>query len=168
MRTLLKTAPGTLAGALFFAGLFTLPWAAWGALGSPLDSFIQLAEGLAFGLLAALLIDRFLLGEDIQAAENRPGRRWQEVLFAGFTSGTLLVMLASGTTFPFAGMQLLLTICLPLLGWMLAVLAITGRDYAAPGETRHNLPALALLAGLCRRAYAVHRCDSWFGGQLSR
>ncbi len=105
---------------LVWAALIGWPWVIWGALGSWLDTALNLAAALVFGLAAARLIAHF----HAPMGEERPlpfGIR-------GFVAGaTLLVM---GAAFGHNGQQVILIFLLGSLGWLAAAM-FGGRAGAA-------------------------------------
>lgn len=109
-----------------------LPWFAWGAVGSPLDTLLSLLLGLLFGVVAAMN-GRFWFHA---LADDSHGIGW-DMLTGGLVLGTAVLVLASALSFN--GAQLLLMITLPALGW-----AMMGTAVANPFNAR--LPGL--LAGL--------------------
>ncbi len=119
---------------LAIAALLALPWLAWGALGSPLDTLLALSAALAIGLAAGQLLETGLFApfRRLQAV------RWQDLVLSGFSAAITLVILASGTGFVFGSMQLMLMLVLPALGIVLAGLRLSGA----------RVGVLALLTGL--------------------
>mgnify|MGYP000948478042 CR=1 FL=1 len=103
--------------ALAGAGLFALPWIWRGALGSPSDLVLALLLGLAFGAAAALL----LRGLWLPSLEHDSRGRGADLLTGGLAAGAVLVIMASGLSLN--GMQLLLMVALPGLGWFALTLA---------------------------------------------
>jgi hypothetical protein len=127
--------------ALLLAPLLTYSWLAWGALGSGLDVLLNLLAALLFGLAAGLVIGHFLLGPPRQTS---PGSGW-DIALGGFVAGASLTMMGSG--FGFNGLQLLLMLTLPALGWTLVALSRLGRE-----RTEASWLTLALLVGLVTAA----------------
>lgn len=125
-----------LSPTLVLAAVIAAPWAAFGALGSPLDTLLSIAAGLAFAAVAALLLEAFLLAP-LRQTEGR------YTLFGGFVAGVTLSILGSG--FGFGGNQLMLMIVLPSLGFALAALARTGNSEVDAPVGRW-VPALIVLA----------------------
>ncbi|MEW5988058.1 MAG: S8 family serine peptidase [Chloroflexota bacterium] len=117
------------------SALLTYPWLAWGALGSWLDTALNLVAALLFGLAAGLTLDTFWLQPLRQAADDQPGRH---LALGGWVAGATLLIMAAG--FGFNGAQLLLMFTLSSLGWALTALA-------RPPVRRGWLP-LAWLLGL--------------------
>ena len=105
---------GALAPALSLAAIVVLPSLAYGALGSPLDTLINLLAGLSLGLFAGVLLGVFLFWP-LSEQTSGPGR---DIAFGGFAAGVALLILGSG--FGFNGSQLLLMISLPPLGFVVA------------------------------------------------
>ena len=120
--------------ALLCALLVALPWLAWGAFGSLLDTLLQTLAALSLGLVAGLLISDFLL-------PAFPGPSWGDTLLAGLASGVTLLIVYSGSGFGFGGMQLILMTLMPSLAW-----AIAGLGRMLSRRSGRWLP-LALLAG---------------------
>ena len=119
--------------------IYAIPWLAWGALGSILDTLLMLVAGLAFGWAAYRLLDRVLLPAFIAAGYSPQAT----FLAGGFAAAILLVILSSGLGFPFAGIQLYLTICLFPFGWI-AIRFIQLADQPPSPSTRFSsLPVLA-------------------------
>ena len=137
--------PAGWTGATLAAGLaliFSLPWIASGALGSALDTLLAAGLGLAAGALASLILARWWLAS-IEVDSRGPVR---DLLTGGFVAGTMLTLLASGLGFN--GLQLVLIVALPGLGWAAAGLASLGRSPASAANRR----AVGLLLGLALAA----------------
>ncbi|HEU5100039.1 MAG TPA: S8 family serine peptidase [Roseiflexaceae bacterium] len=127
-----------LAPALSIAMLIILPWLRDGALGSPLDTLLNLLAALSLGLFAGLLLDRFLVAP--MAAES--ANAYLDVGFGGVAAGVALLLLGAG--FGYGGQQIMLMICLlPLGGAAVAV----GHYARKSRATRAWLP-IAGLVGL--------------------
>ncbi|HEX6387587.1 MAG TPA: S8 family serine peptidase [Anaerolineae bacterium] len=127
--------------ALALAPLFIYGWLAWGALGSWLDTLLNLAAALLFGLAAGLLLGHVLLPALRQTSTSAG---WN-ITLGGFVVGAALA--AMSAAFGFNGMQLLLMLALPALAWVLPALSYLGRPIV---ET--SWLALALLIGLVAAA----------------
>ncbi|MFW5940975.1 MAG: S8 family serine peptidase [Chloroflexota bacterium] len=128
-----RPGPATLA-ALTLAPLLTIPWLILGAPGGPLEVVLDTAAALAFGTAAALLI-RHLAASTVAATGGRQGSRARNLLVGGLAAGAALTVMASA--FGFHGLQLLLILAVPGLGWAAFTLSsLTGRVR----------PALVLLA----------------------
>ncbi len=93
------------------------PWLAWGALGSILDTILGILFCLALGLIAALILELYLLPA-LQIGSNF----WGDYFLGGLSIGVMLVILAEATAFAFGAVQQFLMIILPGLGW--AIIAI--------------------------------------------
>ena len=104
-------APPFPAVALAMGALFAYPWLAWGALGSWLDVILCLAAGLLFGRGAGIILRGTWLRS--LALDTRGPVR--DRLTGGGVAGILALIMASA--FSFNGVQLLLMIALPALGW---------------------------------------------------
>ena len=117
--------------------LFIYGWLAWGALGSWLDTLLNLTAALLFGLAAGLLLGHVLLPA-LRQTSTSVG--WN-ITLGGFVAGATLT--AMSAAFGFNGMQLLLMLALPALAWVLLGVSYLGRPIV---ET--SWLALALLIGL--------------------
>ncbi len=124
------------------AFVFALPWLAWGALGSLLDTILQLLAGLCFGLAAALMLELFLL----QPLSRTSVQPISDFLLTGFVSGTAIMVMASSLGFPFGVLQFMLVISLPALGWVAAQASQTRANSCSPW------PSIAILVGLAAAA----------------
>lgn len=117
--------------ALLLAPVVAVPWLAWGALGSWLDTLLDLGGALSLGLFAGVLIDSFLIQPlRAEAPDVRSG---------GYAAGTTLLIL--GTGFGFGGSQLLLMIVLPALGYLVVALS----RFAERSGKQAWLPVAALV-----------------------
>ena len=119
-------AGGSLATAVAGGALLALPWAAWGALGSALDTALNLLAALLFGLAAALTLEHKLL--PILREEDSIGRG-ARLLLGGLAAAALLAVM--GGAFGVNGQQLILVILLPGLGWAVARLGLARGGWAA-------------------------------------
>lgn len=128
---------GAAVPALVLAPLVIWPWLAFGALGSPLDALLGLLAGFGLGLLAALLLDAFLV-VPLRVHSAGVGR---DTLFGGLAAAVALLVLGGG--FGFAGSQLLLMVALPPLGFAVVALGRAG-GFGADG----GWISMAALAGL--------------------
>lgn len=124
--------------ALAAAALVAYPWLAWGSVGSPLDIGLNLAAGLLFGWVAALLLRAYWLPS--LAVDSRGPAR--DLLTGGFVAGLALLIMASG--FSFNGVQLTLMLTLPALGW----LAIGLSAATDPASASHHWRNSAWLIGV--------------------
>jgi hypothetical protein len=113
-----------LAPALSIGILIILPWLRDGALGSPLDTLLNLLAALSLGLFAGVLLDRFLI---TALPTDMAG-----VGFGGVAAGVALLLLGAG--FGYAGQQLMLMICLlPLGGAAMALSRLAGSAETGQG-----------------------------------
>lgn len=137
---------GGVALALALAPLAALPLALNGALGSLLDTVLNGLAGLAFGLVAGLLLDGFLFSPQPLPAAGGAGRV-RGLLLGALSASITLALLASG--FGVSGTQLLLLIALMGLGLAVAAVALAAR---AGDAARSSWLALTLLVGLVAAA----------------
>ncbi|MEP7199135.1 MAG: S8 family serine peptidase, partial [Chloroflexota bacterium] len=121
--------------------LVVFPLLIWGALGSPLDSALDLLAALSLGTFVGVLFDSFLF-QPLTAHASTPG--W-DIAFGGFVAGIAFVILGAG--FGFGGSQLLLLVMLPPLGF-----AVAGLKRCAPRDADGAWSPLAWFIGLCAAA----------------
>ncbi len=124
--------------ALLLAAILSYPWAAWGALGSPVDTLLALVAGLLFGFESAWVLSSALFSPALASA-RKPGDRFG---LTGFAACVGLFLMATGLAY--TGFQWYLFLPIPALGFALYGLAIAGWD----GSSRLNALPGALLAGL--------------------
>lgn len=123
--------------ALLLAIILAYPWLLWGALGSPLDTALNLLAGLLFGLAVALIIEYVLMPALISTSS---GTFW-DLALAGFAISALLLIM--GVSLGFNGLQLLLMFVLPGMGWAAAVFG-----YSSKSNKPGRLVAVAVFVGL--------------------
>jgi len=131
-----------LVPALALAPIMAAPSLLWGALGSPLDTVLNLLAGLTLGLFTGIVLSIFLFGPILEHASG-PG--W-DVAFGGLAAGVALVILGGG--FGFGGSQLLLLISLSLLG----LVAAGAARWAGPAVAERAWLPIAALVGLTAAA----------------
>jgi hypothetical protein len=120
------------------AALIGWAWAAWGALGSPVDSALNLAAALLFGLAAGGLLSDHLFAHSVE----RDGAPPLPFFASGLVAGTSL--LTMGAAFGYDGQRLILLFLLSGLGWLAAAVARwSGGD--EPGMNRPGVGALIAL-----------------------
>ena len=129
------------------------PGSGTGALGSLLDLGLALLLGLAFGAAVALLLRMIWLPS---IAGDWHGRG-ADLLTGGLAAGAALVIMASGLSLN--GMQLLLMVALPALGWLAVALASTW----LPPTLLLGLAAGAVLAFVDVSPLAVEAADPALG-----
>jgi subtilisin family serine protease len=139
---------GALGVALAAGPLLALPWLAYGALGSPLDTLLALLAGAAVGLAAAAILDRVLL--PAVALSGRP--EGAALALGGLALGAALLILAAGAGFQAA--NLLLMAALPPLGLGAVALAL---PFA--GRRRAWLAPAALVAAAAAAPLALFDPD---------
>jgi hypothetical protein len=146
--------------ALFVGLLAALPWVAWGALGSFLDTLLAIGLGLSLGLASALLLGRLVFPSIryTSAAASAPGASfWGDYALTALSSSALLLLMASSTAFSYGGYQILLMLILPALGWLLAAVeelelpSAESNDSLSPVSVSRLWP-LAALIGLVAAA----------------
>jgi subtilisin family serine protease len=127
-----------LALAMSIGILVILPWLRDGALGSPLDTLLNLLAALSLGLFAGVLLSRFLVTPLTANAISA----LVDVGFGGVAAGVALLLLGAG--FGYGGQQLLLMICLLPLGG--AAMALS--RFARPPESGQAWLPIAGIVGV--------------------
>ena len=126
--------------ALIAGGLITLPWALWGALGSPMDILLGLVVALMFGVCAALTIQSGML----KVTQQDPtADQMQNVLMEGLAASLTLAIMATGLGL--CGAQLMLVFALPVLGWAVSTLTAAG-SWQTRGQNWLTVSLLLALA----------------------
>lgn len=131
--------------AILLAAVGGYPWLMWGALGSPLDTALNLLAALLFGLLVSIIISWHILQPP--GSVSRESRR--HLLLGGLASAALLLEMTSG--FGFGGMQLILMIVAP--SFALAAAAVYWLSDASSISGR--VTPVALLTGLVTSAVVL-------------
>jgi subtilisin family serine protease len=103
---------------LVLLALAGIPWALFGALGSPLDTHLQILAGLAFGLAVTQALRTLLLPAFQHSGLSGRGA----ILLGGLCAAIALLIFSSGVGYAFAGIQVLLVISLLPLGWLVVYL----------------------------------------------
>ena len=100
-----------LAAAILSGGVLLLPWAAWGGLGSPLDTFLGAGVSLLTGLAAARIVSTTQNVTGIGPSRSKTNRKvdW-------LTAPVTMVVVAMGLGLN--GNEWLLLISFPALGWL--------------------------------------------------
>jgi hypothetical protein len=111
--------------ALLPAIFFSYPWLALGAFGSPLDTLTHLLAALTSGAALALLMEVTILPWFSKPSPGEEGitSRFAGFFLSGMAAATTTVVFASGFGFGYFGMQLLLMLSLPVLGFAAAGIA---------------------------------------------
>ncbi len=125
-----------VAAALVMAALLALPWVVWGALGSSLDTLLNLLVALLFGLAVARTLEHTALA----TLRDDPAGRGHRLALGGLAAAAALAVMAAA--FGVNGQQLILAVLLPGLGWAVARLGLRPGGWAAA----------ALLVGLATAA----------------
>lgn len=132
---------GAISPALLAATLLAFPWVIWGALGSWLDTLLNLTAALLLGSAAARTLSHSLL--PAMKGDDKPRIPF---FVGGLVCGVAL--LAMGASFGHNGQQLILLFLLPALGWLVAAIGCWG----GPGNPAINRRSVALLIGLAAAA----------------
>ena len=128
---------GNLWAVLLAAALVSWPWVLWGALGSWLDTALNLVAAAVFGLSAGIALSQTLASDHSQL-EEQPHLPFG---IAGFVTGTAL--LSMGAAFGHNGQQLVLLFLMAGLGWL--VVALSRQQSLAHGSILWR-PAALLVA----------------------
>jgi len=127
--------------ALIAAALFAYPWLAWGSLGSLLDTLLALALGLVVGIIAARIVSHTWL----RSLDTEFHGRGRDLFTGGFVIGALYLLMLSGLSIN--GVQLLLMISVPALGWAVMALSYSRGGYTwRPAVLLTGLAIAAVLA----------------------
>jgi hypothetical protein len=136
---------------LIIITLFAYPWLILGTLGSLLDTLLSLVVGLTLGICLALTAEGFLIPQLGRTSSHSI----RVYLLGGFSLAVAMMILISGTGFPYGGLQILLLISIPVLGWTLI-----GLRSLSPGDRTqysgfNTIIQITLIVGL---AAAVPLC----------
>ncbi len=127
----------SVVAALFPVVLFALPWLAFSALGSLMDTVLNLAAGLTFGWAVSTILQKVLL----PALNTTSASSGWNFILGGFVIGVLLNLMVAG--YGIQGMPLLLMLCVPALGWVVLLYSRWGTNRPAG-----NGAAILTLAGV--------------------
>jgi subtilisin family serine protease len=150
-----KLQAASLAVALSLGILIILPWLRDGALGSPLDTLLNLLAALSLGLFAGVLLDRFLVAP-LVAHTAGP---YVDIGFGGVAAGVALLLLGAG--FGYGGQQIVLIICLLPLG---GVAVAASRFARLPAGGRAWLPIAGLVGAVAAGPLLFLDPDEFFLG----
>lgn len=129
---------GPLWPAILAATLIIWPWFLWGALGSWLDTALNLAAAAAFGLVAGRTFHYLLATR----AKDNPDAQPPSLGLLGLVIGVAL--LTMGAAYGYNGQQIILLSLLSVFGWLVAAVSSRG-----VGDARYyDWRAAALLTGL--------------------
>lgn len=123
---------------VLLGALICIPWVLWGALGSVIDTILEVTVGVLFAWMAVQLIFTQYL-EATQLAEGE--FRFRDILLDGFV--VVIFLLTAVTALAVNGSQQMLLVTVPIAGWLVAVISFTARNKGGHGR----LPA-AILLGL--------------------
>ncbi len=99
----------------------SIPWLLWGALGSVVDTLLEIGVGIVFGILVVRLLYLQYL-ERVHTEERE--LRVSDLILDGFVVFITLLILV--TALAHNGSQSMLAISVPISGWVLAGLSIAG------------------------------------------
>lgn len=102
--------------ALAIVGLTVYSWFAWGALGSIVDTVLNILAGTLFGLFCGTFLTYFMY-QPLQESSQDTGAN---IVLGGLASGAVLLMLSSA--FGFGGLQIVLMLIIPALSWSAVML----------------------------------------------
>lgn len=147
--------PGAI---MFVCAALCIPWILWGALGSVLDTLLELLVGLTFGLLSVRLIFTFYL-EKNPVGEREP--RIASVLMDGFVIFVYLVLMVMALAQN--GSQQILVIIIPVMGWLVAIFYTIWKDRSDRGKLPTAL-ILSLVMALPLVFFDMDEMSSLFAG----
>jgi hypothetical protein len=133
-----------LSPALAVVPIAALPWVLLGALGSPLDTLLNVLAGLSLGVYSGLKLEGFLFRPLAQHSLSSSER----AVLGGVGAAVALAILGGG--FGFGGSQLLLLAALPPLGFGAAALGLRSARPGTP-SLRAWTP-LAAIVGIAATA----------------
>jgi hypothetical protein len=141
--------------ALLAVVVFSYPWLAFGALGSPLDTLSHFLAALASGIALAFLMEVTImprLSGPILEKQNLASR-FPVFFLGGIATATTILVFTSGMGFGYFGMQLLLMLSLPALGFAAAAMVQLNPHGRLPsGFIGNRFGKLALLIALAAAA----------------
>lgn len=100
--------------AIALAGLLSLPWLAYGALGSPVDTILTLCTALVFGIFVGWVL-QFSLFRPMLGQNNNPEQNYWRAVFAGVIAIAIMTLGIS-----YSGFEWYLLMALPALAFPLA------------------------------------------------
>jgi len=103
---------------IFVGAIFCVPWLLWGALGSWLDSLLEIIVGVLF----AWFVVKFTFREYLEKTQTVGS----EITFRGIVFDGMVVavfLLISVAALAINGSQQMLVVTVPITGWLVAILA---------------------------------------------
>lgn len=137
-----QVASGAAWPTLLAAALIGIPWVVWGALGSWLDTVLNLAAALLLGLSTAHTLSRYLFPH-LKGIEGEPRLSF---FLGGLAAGVAISTM--GASFGHNGQQIILLFLLSGLGWLATAIGCWG----APENPAINRRSVSLLVGLVAAA----------------
>ncbi|NMB87038.1 MAG: S8 family serine peptidase [Chloroflexi bacterium] len=123
--------------ALLIVALLLLPWALWGALGSPLDAILSVVVALLFGACAAgMAATTFWSAQLTNTIPHRSSDDWLD----GYSLALMLVIMVTG--FGQNSIQWVLALSVPFVAWAVTLLRT---PVGAEEEQQWNSPVWALV-----------------------
>ncbi len=130
-----KSKPELIWIPIIIAGLFSIPWVLWGALGSALDLILNSMVGILSGFFLSISIQQLFFGLYPNGEKIEPRKK----IFFGFI--VLIGMIIFSTVFGLNGQQWLLVFTIPISSWILS-----GLFSNVGGEQRNFVSVWLLLA----------------------
>ena len=127
--------------AVILAAAITIPWLLWGALGSLVDTVLELLVGVLFGVLVVQLAFPQYLNR-VHTSDRE--LRISDFILDGFILFIFLLIMVTGLAHN--GSQVMLVITVPISGWVLAAFSIGGIGRRGRGKFGAGLIAAAALA----------------------
>ncbi|MBA4386157.1 MAG: peptidase S8 [Anaerolinea sp.] len=118
---------------LFVSSLFYVPWLLWGALGSWLDTLLEIVIGILFAWFAV----KFIFEEYLEKVQASGGvSKLRDVLFDGLVVAVFLLI--SVAALAINGSQQMLVVTVPIAGWLVAIFSslwktVKGQDKLSAG-----------------------------------
>lgn len=125
---------------LLIATITALPWLALGAFGSALDTVLGVVYALVFGFAVGLIGDHFLIQPLHESDLNNIGKFW----LGGLSFCTVILLAASALAFSFGGIQAILLIMLPGLGWIISALHLILNDQESVRRLKFGVAGLLI------------------------
>ena len=108
--------PGSV---ILLGAIFSAPWLLWGALGSWLDTLLEIALGVLFAWFAG----KFIFQEYLNPTRNDNGiLKFSSIIFDGLVVAVFLLI--SITALAINGSQQMLVVTVPIAGWLVTALSL--------------------------------------------
>ncbi len=115
--------------AILLGALVCIPWVLWGALGSVLDTILELTVGMMFAWMAVQFTFSYYL-EKTQALDRDV--KLIDILVDGFVVAVFLLI--SVAALAHNGSQQMLVLTVPVTGWLITMFSLLGRNDKGHGK----------------------------------